>query len=162
MDEDYATPAPASTKPPIRKMEVSWHATCAAIRARAAAEARGIDPEARAALVSATSGAATGLPPIVLGTLWAFEESEPKLAELVGECRHADQALTCLTVLEPERVLVSLLAGDLDEIRLGMIDTAARVTPERANQLDAHFATEMRRLKHLAGGGAAGDAGGKK
>lgn len=139
-------------KPEITKREASWLAVTAAIRARKAAEQLGIDPEARAAMIHAASPAH---PPIVLGTLWAIDESDPHVADLTTGSPYSDQALLCLTLLDPERVLTSLLAGDLHDVRCGIAATSATLTPTQANALERWFGAEMARLKHLAGGAPA-------
>jgi hypothetical protein len=140
-------------RPIISRRDVSWHATCAAIRARKQAEAAGIDPEAKHALIHAAA-AAPAMPPITLGTLWAIEEMDKVEPLLCGQSYQAGQVLQSLTLLDPERVLVSLLADDLADIQAGMLDTAAIVTPEQARDLDRWLSAELARLKHLAGGSA--------
>ncbi len=141
-------------KPQITAQEVSWHSTVAAIRARKAATAQGIDPEARAALAHAASEGRDAMPMISMGTLWAMEAIEPVTAALCGGSRYADQTLVCHTLLEPETVLLSLLAGDLETVQAGMLETALAITAERGQTLDNWFAEEMRRLRHLTGGQA--------
>lgn len=139
-------------RPTITRKEVSWHEVCAAVRARRTAEAQGIDPEAKAAVIAAATTGRHTLPPIVLGTLWAMEETETRLETLTGLSHYADQALLALTITDPERVLVSLLAGDLADVQLGMVEIAQTLAPERVMKLSRWFDSEMARLKHLAGG----------
>jgi hypothetical protein len=148
-----ASPTAADARPTITRREVSWNGVVAAIRARREAEARGIDPDAKAAVVAAAM-TRPALPPITLGTLWALEETEPLLGELVGSSEWADQSLLSLTLLDPERVLSAALVRDLDGLRVGILETSTAVTPERARALDQHFTAEMLRLKKLAGGSA--------
>lgn len=145
-------------RPVMSRRDVSWHSVCAAMRARREAEQAGIDPVAKLALLGAAADEAGcgRMPAVTLGTLWALEETEGLMGELCGDSGYAEQGLVSLTLLDPERVLLALLAGDLEEVRMGMVETALVVTPARAEALDAHLTAEMRRLKHLAGGGATG------
>ena len=91
--------------------------------------------------------------PIKLGTLWAIEESELVRDALAGGIAQADLALITATLLEPERILLSLLAGDLGDVRAAMLQTANLLTPAEARELDAWFASQMRQLNAITGDG---------
>jgi hypothetical protein len=144
--------------PTITEREVSWHSVVAAIRARAAAEAHGCDPTAREAMIYGAAMPVADRPPIVLATLWAMEETDRHPGLLGTSCLWAEQALLATTLLQPERVLVSLLAGQLDDVRCAVVETAASCTPERHTGLERWFRSEMDRLSHLAGGLAEDDS----
>lgn len=139
-------------RPTITEREVSWHSVCAAIRARAATEKTGIDPTAREAMAFGAAMPVADRPPIVLATLWAMEETDRHPGLLGPACVWADQALLVTTLLQPERVLVSLLAGELEDVRRAVVETAASATPPRHAALEKWFHSELERFSHLAGG----------
>lgn len=141
-----------SAQPTITEREVSWHAVCASIRARAAAEKGGIDPVAMQAMAYGGAMPVADRPPIVLATLWAMEQTDHHPDLLGPACVWADHALLATTLLQPERVLVSLLAGELDDVRQAVVETSATVGPERHGRLEKWFNSELTRLSHLAGG----------
>lgn len=144
--EEHADPRPTMTA-----MELSWHETVAGMRARKEADALGCSPDARAALAFGSVAPHPLRPIISLGTLWAVEESERVGPQLVGGSEFADKALLTFTLTDPERALTSFLAGDLADIRLGMLAAATRPASD-AIALEQWFAAEMQRLKTLAGG----------
>lgn len=141
-----------SELPTITEREVSWHAVCAAIRARKAAEAAGIDPTAREAMAYGGAMPVADRPPVVLATLWAMEQTEHYPDLLGPSCMWAEYALLATTLLQPERVLVGLLSGDLADVRQAVVETSASMGPERQRALEKWFTSEMARLSHLAGG----------
>jgi hypothetical protein len=149
-----------SPKPSITHREVSWHANVAAIRAHRNASAKSTSTEVRDALIlaaamePATEATPHPLrPPITLGTLWAIEVSSEHEAALAISTRSEDQALWALTLTQPERVLLSLLSKDYEDIRAGMLELSALPAADYY-ALDHWYSSQMEQLKIISGGGA--------
>jgi hypothetical protein len=144
---------PEDTRPEMSRQEASWHETIAAMRARKAADAAGVMPEARLGLALAAQDPqvpVSDLPPITLGTLWAMEATEPH-ARALAATAYEDMALFIACVLHGEAVLLSALQQDWHGVRLAMLAAAAEPVA-RCKRIERHYESEMLALKSMTGG----------
>ena len=163
-------PVPPSTLPEMSAQEASWHEHLAGLRAADTAREQGSDTAATEALASATAGPTTiagrPLQQATQGTIWTLQRvareyarwardhgiepsaspDEPGTRELI------ELGLATLVFCDARACWRELDVGNLALLISRAEDMMWRMPLSDQMALQAHFATEMDRIRHLSGG----------
>lgn len=156
-------------KPKITAAEASWHEHIAGQRAAEAARSQGANPDATAAVATATAGPAViaghTLQPASQGTVWALQRAAGMFEAWAEErnLQHSpdpaapgtrellELGLTTIVFMHPRRAWLEMERGDFPAL-IARADALVWDLPlADAMSLREHFEREMATIRRLAG-----------
>ncbi len=166
-------PVPVPDRPEMSQQEASWHEHLAGMRAADAARSQGADPAAIDAFAAATAGpaliAGRSLQPASQGTIWTLQRVARLFAawadatgmasapdpDAPGTRELLELGLATLVFCDARAVWRELDSGDIAPLIAAAEDMMWELPLADQLALQAHFRTEMDRIRSLSGGAAA-------